>query len=1003
MDRAIERICMLIVVLLCAGRETTIAQVMEVSGQPPSSFEGGPQPSYDSPGRGGRGRRGGPPPMGQPGQPQPDQPVEGEKKEGEEKKEDAEKPEDDKSIVNRPDKPPSVPDPKELEAKPDEKGQIQFNFTGQSWPDVLQWLANVSGHSLDWQQLPNDYLNLTTQRSYTVAEARDLINRHLQARGYTMVLSGEVLSVFKIDKIDPSLVPRITEEELYDRQPHEWVKISFEVPAEMEVAKAAEDVKQVLSSHAKVMPLASTRRLLMIDAVANLRMVSALLNEERLANGDGIVPREFVLKHRRAEKVIDILYVILGMDPASKPTQMELAMQQQKMQLMQQMQQQGKDVSRMLKADGPPVYLAYNSQTNSILANAPQEQLQVIERSIKMLDVPTAGEEGIADNSAGPSSFASRTSKSYKLKTIDPRSLISTLEEIGDLDPLTELRADNGAMILFARASEADHVRIDEMIQDLDGADAIIEVFQLRKHPADAVAGTIRALIVQTKGDDDDERRRRDFERYIFGWGGGGRDESPKTDPTQLRVDADVENNRLIVRGTTEQMAEVKAFLTKIGEISTGATGERAVRVIDGLSPADARLTLERLRAAWPGKGAGELIIRTEQSNEKKTPAPAPESGEAKDRTTHSKLDSRFQFAADVRSTEADSPEAAPAESTSAAPPVTITVTNDGRLVISSDDPSALAEVEDLMQSLAPPPVPYKEFRLKYIPAFTAYLNLTTFLEDELEDEDDDRRSRRDWWDDWGRRDQEQKPVQLSRRQKLTIDYDTWTNSILVRNGTPAQLAEIEGLIEIYDQPPRSNTIKARRTEAISIRYSKASVIAAAIKEVYRDLLSSRDKEFDREDDRRSSFRSEATTVIRYSENGSGTSRETQPIKAAFGGPLAIGADDTSNTLVISAEAELFDSIVEMVHILDEQARPSTSVKVVQLNGGMSANAVRQALAQTLGSSMTGSEGQQPQAQPQQGPSDEDRERWERRRRWYERERERGRDNDRDRRRRDDD
>ena len=101
-----------------------------------------------------------------------------------------------------------------------------------------------------------------------------------------------------------------------------------------------------------------------------------------------IVPDEIPLKHARAEKVIDILYVVLGLDPQSRPTQMELQLQQQKLQLMTQMQQQGKDVMSMLKKDGPPVYLAYNKQRNSIIANAPPEQMKIIQQTIEYLDVP---------------------------------------------------------------------------------------------------------------------------------------------------------------------------------------------------------------------------------------------------------------------------------------------------------------------------------------------------------------------------------------------------------------------------------------------------------------------------------------------------------------------------------------------------------------------------------------------------------------------------------------
>ena len=95
----------------------------------------------------------------------------------------------------------------------------------------MQWLATISKCSLDWQELPNDYLNLTTQRSYSLDEVRDLINRHLQRpRLHRRSNNGEVLSVFKIDKLDPSLVRRVEEEDLYDLKPYDFVKVSFELP-----------------------------------------------------------------------------------------------------------------------------------------------------------------------------------------------------------------------------------------------------------------------------------------------------------------------------------------------------------------------------------------------------------------------------------------------------------------------------------------------------------------------------------------------------------------------------------------------------------------------------------------------------------------------------------------------------------------------------------------------------------------------------------------------------
>ena len=93
-------------------------------------------------------------------------------------------------------------------------GRIRLRFNGQPWQPVLEWLAKISGMSLDWQELPGDCVNLTTQRSYSVAEVRDLINRLLLARGYTLLCHGEVMTVAEVKKLDPSLVPRVAPADL---------------------------------------------------------------------------------------------------------------------------------------------------------------------------------------------------------------------------------------------------------------------------------------------------------------------------------------------------------------------------------------------------------------------------------------------------------------------------------------------------------------------------------------------------------------------------------------------------------------------------------------------------------------------------------------------------------------------------------------------------------------------------------------------------------------------
>ena len=129
--------------------------------------------------------------------------------------------------TQRPAKPDVPPNPKELELRPSEDGKMKLSFKGQPWPHLLEWLAKVSNMSLDWLELPPNYLNLVTDRKYTVEEAQDLINRRLLSQGFTMLRNGEVLSVVNIKKLDPSMVPRVSPEELARRNPHEFVRVSF--------------------------------------------------------------------------------------------------------------------------------------------------------------------------------------------------------------------------------------------------------------------------------------------------------------------------------------------------------------------------------------------------------------------------------------------------------------------------------------------------------------------------------------------------------------------------------------------------------------------------------------------------------------------------------------------------------------------------------------------------------------------------------------------------------
>ncbi|WP_172992078.1 secretin N-terminal domain-containing protein [Lacipirellula parvula] len=931
--------------------------------------------------RGGRGRgRGGPgggmspemmiqmraAQMGQ-GGPQPgQQPPGGEQpKPAGEKPPEGEKPAEDSKTIKRPTEKPQA-NAEELKAAPDKDGMVQFTFRGQPWTDVLEWFASVSKKSLDWQELPGDFVNLSTQRRYTIDETRDLLNRTLMARGFTMISLGDVLTVVKIDKIDPSMVRRVEPDDLDDQPPHDFVRTRFPLPPTLEPAKAVEDLKVVLSPTAKVTPLLASKQIQVIDAVANLRDVRDLLYAEQMVADKDVRPRVFgPFKYRRADYIADQVMVVLGLDPSSRKGPMEMQLEQQKLQMAMQMQQQGKDVSKMLKEDGPPVHIAVDKRRNFLLVNAPPAEMDIIARSIEEFDVPESGAVAAADAATGSEEL---TFKRHSTVSIDPDEVVDALQDLGGLNPLTQMQHDNRSKTIFALATAADHATIESLIDKLDGTGRGLKVIWLsRRTRADQVAGTIKALMVGEKKKEDNSRSRY----YWSPWDDNGGGDEEET--AAFRIQADVENNRLLLWANDDEYKEVSALLKDLGAVAAGAgSNPNKWRVIDARTPAETKELIERLQQTWSGQNKLNINVAPAAENEAAPPAvkqePAAEPAPNKDEITSIAVPFRFavqtavapQYVPAAESGEKAVEPAAAAEPTAVEatpapdaqttavqtpPEINITVTPDGRMIISSDDVAALDQLEELMSELEPPKQDFEVFPLANSRASLVSLNLEEYFADELSD-DKDTDSFGWWWDDSSGK--EEDPATLGKARKLRFIWDSDTNTIIAQNATEAQLEVIRNLIKIYDQPPSEDSVTRRRTDVVPIRYSNAQDIGTAIKEVYRDLLSSKDKEFQaggREGDEGGRSRSERFSFFGGS---SSSSQKSTPMKMSFEGALSIGVDEISNSLIISADDTIWENVRDLAVSLDEKAKPDTVVQVHELRGSLKATDLQAVLNTAL-------------------------------------------------------
>lgn len=894
------------------------------------------------------------------------------------------------AILLRPAEPPLPPRPEELRIRPDASGKVRFNFRGQPWPDVLSWLADISDQSLDWQELPGDFLNLSTQRGYTVEEARDLINRHLLARGFTILESGEILNVVNLKKLDPGMVPRIEPEELAKRHSHEFVRVSF--PLEWLVAESAvEELKPMLSPYGRLTSLKATNRLEAIDAVVNLRSIYRVIGQEQSAEGHDRMVREFELTHAKASEVQQQLQKLIGVEerPSLAMAGREGGLNREQVESM--MRQQAEMLARdkdgrmaAMMTRKSDVSLVVNTRRNTVLAFAPPDKMAVITQAVKMLDVPSTD--------AATLNGALQRVQVYRLASLEPTVLAKMLEETGGLEPTTRLQADDKNKALIVHGSLADQFVIRAMVDKLDGASRKFQVIPLRRLEADYVAGTIEFMMGATPEEPQQNSRRNYYDPYD-----PRRSQPQEKERDRFRVDADVENNRLLVWANEIELKEVTNLLMKLGEISERGEGGGTMRVLPLPDGVDSQKALERLRQVWPALAPNRLVVPDDRSSSPTVPPVAP-SVEGAPRKSEPKSDDPSPRPAErTRSTEQSPPPSGPrtaattrtvaialadevpvrevpageppaprapaepassGESERAAPPtgtraptaentapapVLVTPTPQGKLVLSSSDPRALDLLEEIVSQLtAGERREFQVFTLHHSQSYWVRLNLEKYFE-----EDDKKESPRSARNVYFLNDSQPTKTEprhrLSKRRKLRFISDSDTNTILVVGADPSQLRTIEELIEIYDQPLASDSKAARITSIYRVRWSKPALIAETLKDVYRDLLSSNDKALANSPDQRNR---QQTTYI-FGEGGDSDEKRTQ---VSFKGKLSIGVDETSGSLILSADGEtLMQNVMKMVESLDEAAKPAEAVQVLKVDGDSNPESIRRIIDAVFG------------------------------------------------------
>lgn len=793
-------------------------------------------------------------------------------------------------------RPASVPEVKTPPSKVDANGQVVLNFHDEDWLPALDWLAKQLQLNLDFQSLPEGKLSLFSSNSYSLEEAEDLINMQLLGRGFTLLKRGEVLRLVPMADIDITLVPRVSPEELEGLQKHQVVRVSMALDW-MVAEQAAKEFKPLLSPHGQMFPLASSNRLEVLDAVVNLRELVRLITRAESEDGRRIRVQEFPLKYRKAHEVATQVRQLLGLPPDGTPSptsQTQLEIEQAKFRA-EAVKQLGNNARDLLGDKKPDTFLVVNEKENSIVVNAPPDKLEMVRQTVETLDKPLPQAD---------SSWQTVTRvKVHPVNGFDPETisrLLLSLQERGNLAKDTRIQHEAAYNRIIAFATPEDHLTISQLIESYRAEKRSAAVINLSNVAPNYAVKAIQLILKSP--------------------------ERPSTTPGvpsdgKFQIEADPDNNRLLLWATSDEQKEVREFLTSLGENFEAKAEEKSQMHVVSVGAGDIPEVTKRLEEVWQEVSDAPLVI------ERKAPSNLPQSDDSSHQpgkaapvrdaaATASDSEARFRLVSSSRSAS-DKSESANAGGDSSVgttlPPVRVIEGKKGDLVIISRDAQAAGTAKKLLQQLVPDPGDVRVIQLKFAQA----VNVRRQLEEMI-----------------GATTPAVPSSKLATPEPaVRIDADSRTNRLIIQHCSARQLELINQYIPVLDQGPADQDRMLRQQKVYRVKHRRVTEVVEVVKEVYRDLLSGNDRAF--------------SSYSNYRPNGYNKNLAATASNPEYQGLMAIGADLEANLVVISAPGYLIDEVIKLAESVDTPA-DGPAMAVVPAAGDATDVKLREALSKIL-------------------------------------------------------
>lgn len=825
------------------------------------------------------------------------------------------------------------------------EGVLQFTFERTPWREVIDWLSEEADLSLYVGSLPPGSLTYNDRLEYTPDQAIERINRFLLPKGYSLIRSGKMLSVIGLEDGRRDL--------LLDRLAEYADLTELDRRGDHEVVKcvftiAKADPQQAfteirgLVTLSTPLLLAQSRQVVVIETASKLRMIRATLEALESPDEEAGPVRRFSLEFIKAEAVLKAVRPLVGIENENGNI--------------------GPEISLSASADGKQVF-----GTGSVA------KLAILEGVVEMLD-----KSADAVSASDTPILIAHPVPNGNLQAVD--DVLQTILSGEDVRVAQEPQTGR----IMVLGTQAIHRRVEETIAKLEGEAPVFEMIQLENVETFVAMSLIREML--------------DIPYYS--------DEEDEDDKDHPRLDWDSPSKRIFVRGSRQQVDEIKTIIATLEEPAAAEAGSDTTRYLP-IHGERAQRLLESGKRFWPGNDDVLIFPPAEEApndiiEKEINGAPLKPRQERTQPKTNSNRETSRSRIEPTRFVNAQDENGAGEQPYSEDAPIKAQVTPRG-ILLHSNDPELLKKFEEHLRTIAGPGALTDNrmaiFHLKHVRPEEAKSLLSDIRDGEPLPPYDS------------------KAASSGSRPNYSFSgpsviADTRLNRLIVQ-GTMDEIRKVEKHLALIDRDESIADVQFRgKPEIVTLRHIRASHAAAIIRETYSDQLTSsaatqaqqqqviqqqqqqqqqlqkqlqaqqQQAQKQQQAEPQGEQKQDSAPSPRRGGDGSGGPQRPEkegdpkqtepPASTASKGQktvtqeatMSVAVDEVNNSLIIRAPAPLFRDVSALIRLIDQQATQKTEVLSIK---GINPEHVRRVIQDAIDRE-NGSKSSSPKATPAPKP-----------------------------------